>query len=449
MTLPAAASVSVAPGAAATVPLTVNAAGLEVGEVEGDLTVRCLDCTGDLLCAQDVDRLHVRLKVLWPEEELKRIDPKEYAPDQVLLVFDSDLKGARPPAEYVKGAVARSEGFDLGSVRRRVSLVTLPPGASVLAAVLAGQKDPAVRLAQPNFAYDLDQSGYNDPYAPDQWGPGRMRVEAAHRASRGRRVKVAVLDSGVDFRHPDLRKSIAEKVSFVAGGTYERDPHGTAMTGALAAEANNRIGIFGVAPEVEVLSVRVCAPKTPRAPETCATDGVARGLDFAVAKAASVASLSLAGPYDPLVRQLVDRTVSQGIVVVAAAGNSGPSAPPRYPSALPNVLAVSAIDARDGLYENAVRGPHVKIAAPGVGVMTTLPDGRYGPSTGTSIATAQVSGVAALLLSAHPGLTPKEIEDLLTSTARDLGAPGKDDLFGWGAVDACRAVAKATGKPDA
>jgi subtilisin family serine protease len=108
------------------------------------------------------------------------------------------------------------------------------------------------------------------------------------------------------------------------------------------------------------------------------------------------------------------------------------------------VIAVSAIDSNDKLYEKANRGPHVKVVAPGVDVFTTLPDGRYGPSTGTSIATAHVSGVAALLLSAHPGLSPKEVEDILTSTARDLGPPEKDDMFGWGAVDACRAVAKAT-----
>ena len=289
---------------------------------------------------------------------------------------------------------------------------------------------------------------YTVPYAADQWGPARLNVEAAHRFSTGRNVKVAVLDSGVDFRHPDLKGRVSEKVSFVQGGTYERDPHGTAMTGALAANAGDGIGIYGVAPGVDVLSARVCAPHAPRAPETCTSDAVSRGLDFAVSKSAAVASLSLTGPYDPLVRQLVDRAVAQGIVVVAAAGNSGPAGPPRYPSALPNVLAVSAFDEKDRPYENGNRGPHVKVSAPGVGVLTTLPDGRYGPSTGTSIATAQVAGVAALVLSARPGLAPKEVEDLLTSTARDLGPPGKDDVFGWGAVDACRAVAKAAGKPD-
>ncbi|MCM3875819.1 MAG: S8 family serine peptidase [Thermoanaerobaculia bacterium] len=448
MTFPAARSVEVAPGAAGTVPVTVNASGLDVGEVEGDVTVHCLDCKADLLCAQDVDLFHVRLKVLWPEEELKRLDPGEYAPAQVMLAFDDGARGSqRPPAEHVHGTVTRSESFELPSIHRRVSLLTLPPGSSVPLAVLQAQKDPAVRLAQPNFVYELAQLAYNDPYAAEQWGPRRMGVEAAHRTSTGKNVKLVVLDSGVDFRHPDLKRRIAEKVSFVQGGTYERDPHGTSMTGAIAAEPNNRIGIYGVAPDAEIFSARVCAPKVPHAPEACVSEGVARGLDFAVVKGASVASLSLAGPYDPLVRQLVDRAVSRGVVVVAAAGNSGPSAPPRYPAALPNVIAVSAIDSNDKVYERANRGPHVKVVAPGVNVFTTLPDGRYGPSTGTSIATAHVSGVVALLLSAHPGLSPKEVEDILTSTASDLGPPGKDDTFGWGAVDACRALAKAAKAP--
>ncbi len=445
MTFPAAASVTVAAGAAGAVPVTVNTSGLEVGEVEGDVTVRCLDCKADLLCAQDADLFHVRLKVLWPEDEIRRLDPDTYAPRQVLLAFDDGARGSRrPPSEFVQETAARSEGFDLPSIHRRIALLTLPPGSSVSLAILKAQKDPAVRLAQPNLVYDVAQSVYNDTYAAEQWGPRRMRIEVAHRSSKGKGVKVAVLDSGVDLLHPDLKGRIVEKASFVDGGRYERDPHGTAMAGAIAAEANNKIGIYGVAPEAEILSVRVCAPKAPHASESCATDGVARGLDFAVLKRASVASLSLAGPYDPLVRQLVDRAVSQGIVVVAAAGNSGPSAPPRYPAALQNVIAVSAIDSKDGLYEGANRGAYVKVAAPGVDVLTTMPGATYGLSTGTSIATAHVSGVVALLLSARPGLSPKEVEDILTSTARDLGPPGRDDSFGWGAVDACRALEKAT-----
>lgn len=448
MTFPGARSVEVAAGVAGTVPVLVNASGLDAGEVEGDVTVRCVDCKADFLCAQDVDLFHVSLKVLWPEEELEKLDPNEFVPEQVLLSFADDVRASpRPPADYVHGTVARSEGFTLPSIRRRISLLTLPPGSSVIAAILEAQKDPSVRLAQPNFVYELARGPYNDPYAAEQWGPRRMGVEAAHRMSTGKNVKIAVLDSGVDFRHPDLKKRIAEKVSFAEGGAYERDPHGTAMTGAIAAEPNNKIGIYGVAPDAEIFSARVCAPKVPHTPETCVSAGVARGLDFAIVKGASVASLSFAGPYDPLARQLVDRAVSQGIVVVAAAGNSGPSSPPRYPAALPNAIAVSALDSSDKLYEKANRGPHVKVAAPGVNVLTTLPDGRYGPSTGTSIATAHVSGVVALVLSARPGLSPKEVEDILTSTARDLGPPGRDDLFGWGAVDACRAVAKAADKP--
>jgi len=442
MSFPGATSVEVAPGAAGTVPVNVDTAGLSVGEVEGEVAVKCLDCKADPLCSQDVDLFHVRLKILWPEEELQRLDPKEYLPDQVLLVFDPGAKDAKAlgSALGLKG----SGTFDLPSIGRSVGLFAVPPGGSVAAFVAKAQKDMRVRLAQPDFLYEVTQSAYNDPYASEQWGPKRMGVEAAHRASSGKSVKVAVLDSGVDFRHPDLKGRVEEKVSFVDGGTYERDPHGTAMTGAIAAQANNRIGIYGVAPDVSVFSARVCKPKAPHAPEVCVTDGVSRGLDFAITKGAAIASMSLGGPFDPLVKQLVDRAVSANIVVVAAAGNSGPSAPPRYPAALENVIAVSAIDSKDRLYENANRGAYVKLAAPGVNVFTTMPDNKYASSTGTSIATAQVSGVVALLLASRPGLKPAEVEEILTSTARDLGPPGRDDMFGWGAVDACRALAKAT-----
>ena len=305
-----------------------------------------------------------------------------------------------------------------------------------------------MRLAQPNFVYELAQVPYNDPYAAEQWGPRRMGVEAAHRTSTGRGVKIAVLDSGVDFRHPDLKKRIAEKISFVQGGTYERDPHGTAMTGAIAAEPNNKIGIYGVAPDAEIFSARVCA-----------AEDFARAGGLRLRRSRARTRLRrrqgrFRGEPEPRgpVRPARERSSSTAPSREASSSWPPPATRgrrhrPDYPAALPNVIAVSAIDANDKLYENANRGAHVKVVAPGVNVFTTLPDGRYAPSTGTSIATAHVSGVVALLLSAHPGLSPKEVEDILTSTARDLGPPGKDDLFGLGAVDACRAVAKAANKP--
>jgi subtilisin family serine protease len=260
-------------------------------------------------------------------------------------------------------------------------------------------------------------------------------------------VAVAVLDSFINTKHPDLAGAISENVDF-----FERsrpaftEGHGTMMSGVIAARANNGIGIAGVAPDATVIAVRVCGALSLRAHEVCSSDALARGLDFAIADRARVISMSLAGPYDPLVSQLVERAVDGGIVVVGATGNNGLGVV-LFPAALAKVIAVTAIDREDRLFEKANRGSRVDLAAPGVDVFTLVSPQTVGSCTGTSPAAAQVSGVVALLLQVRPELSPAEVRQLLEETARDLGPPGRDDQFGWGAVDVCRALSKLTADP--
>ena len=119
-------------------------------------------------------------------------------------------------------------------------------------------------------------------------------------------------------------------------------------------------------------------------------------------------------------------------MLVAAAGNAGAKSPPLYPAANPNVIAVSATDAQDKLFSASNRGNHIALAAPGVDIFLPAPDGKYQMTSGTSFSAAYVSGLAALLLERNPALKPDEVRAILTKTARDLGAPGRDDLFGAG-----------------
>ena len=125
----------------------------------------------------------------------------------------------------------------------------------------------------------------------------------------------------------------------------------------------------------------------------------------------------------------------KGVILIAAAGNMGPKSPPLYPAADPNVIAVTATDDGDQLFTGAVRGPHLAVAAPGVDIMVPAPDEAYQLTTGTSVAAAHVSGVAALLLERHPNADAATILEVLTSTATKLNPKGRDDLFGWGLVD--------------
>lgn len=151
--------------------------------------------------------------------------------------------------------------------------------------------------------------------------------------------------------------------------------------------------------------------------------------------------MSFAGPNDPEIARSLIAASRKGVVLVAAAGNAGPKAAPLYPAAHPNVIAVAAVDARDEISRFSVRGHHVAIVAPGVDVVGPAPGQTYQLSTGTSVAAAHISGIAALLIELRPTLTPKTLRNLLLSTARDLGATGRDDSYGAGLADAYRAAA--------
>ena len=146
-----------------------------------------------------------------------------------------------------------------------------------------------------------------------------------------------------------------------------------------------------------------------------------------------------AGPKDPVERS-VAAAAAKGMVLVAASGNAGAKSPPLYPAANPNVIAVSATDADDKLFSASNRGAHIAIAAPGVDIFLPAPDGKYQMTSGTSFSAAYISGLAALILERNPALKPEELRTILTKTARDLGAPGRDDLFGAGEADAYAAV---------
>jgi subtilisin family serine protease len=127
-------------------------------------------------------------------------------------------------------------------------------------------------------------------------------------------------------------------------------------------------------------------------------------------------------------------------VLIAAAGNAGPKSPPLYPGADPNVIAVTATDANDKLFTGANRGRYISVAAPGVDILVPAPEGTYQLTTGTSVASAEVSGIAALLLERNPDLTPDDIRKILTSSARRLGTKDRDDDFGSGLVDPSKAI---------
>ena len=146
-------------------------------------------------------------------------------------------------------------------------------------------------------------------------------------------------------------------------------------------------------------------------------------------------NLSLGGPRDSLISELVHEAFVRGIIIVAAAGDKGLTTYPPYPAALPQVIAVAAVDIKGKPYAQGIKGDFITLCAPGVDIMTTLPGDKYNFCTGTSMATAYVTGAVALLLQKHPGLKPQKVRSLLEQSAIDYGPVGKDKQFGYGLVD--------------
>jgi hypothetical protein len=311
----------------------------------------------------------------------------------------------------------------------------IPAGRTVPEIIRAIETEAGIGTAQPNYRFTLAQQHGHDARAqPEmQYAPAKLNVPQAHRLATGERVLIAVIDSGIDTSHPEIDGLVAR--SFDALNSKEPPhSHGTAMAGAIVAHAN----LTGIAPAARILAVRAFGAKNTGAEGTTLT--LLRALDWAVANGARVINMSFAGPSDPELALALAAARKKGIVLVAAAGNAGAKSPPLFPASDANVIAVTAVDAEDRLFKLANRGKHIAIAAPGVDVLAPSPKRSYQVSTGTSIAAAQVSGIAALLLERKPDLTPDAVRKILASTASDLGPKGRDEQFGAGLADAFRAI---------
>ena len=304
--------------------------------------------------------------------------------------------------------------------------------ADVVRRELAG--DGSVRSVQFNLRYVLqDQKVTPTEGDPAQYALAQLRLPQAHALARGMNVTIAVIDSGIDANHPELANAIAD--SFDALGSKEGPHvHGTGIAGAIAAHAR----LMGSASEVRILAIRAFGASAGGAQSTSYV--ILKGLDYAALHGAQIVNMSFAGPRDSLIERAVAATAARGIVLIAAAGNAGPKSPPLYPAANPNVIAVSGTDAQEKLFSASNRGNHIALAAPGADIFLPAPDGKYQMTSGTSFSAALVSGIAALLLERNPALKPNDVRTILTGTARDLGVPGRDDLFGAGQADAFAAV---------
>jgi len=267
----------------------------------------------------------------------------------------------------------------------------------------------------------------------------------------GAGVKVAVVDTGIDCGHPDLAPNCVYGANFAAKGNklaFDDHGHGTHVAGIIAAR-DNGFGVIGVAPEAKLYAVKVLDENG-----SGAWSAVASGIVWAVKNGMNVINMSLGGSSSSqAVADAVQAASEAGILVVSAAGNSGCCDTVLYPAKLPGSMAVAAVDANDERASFSSTGPEVDVAAPGVDILSTVPTGTcklcdpsgYRSLSGTSMATPHVSGAGALLMSR--GLTNVQAWTQLSGTAKDLGFPGFDLLYGWGRVDALAAITQSPSFP--
>lgn len=298
-----------------------------------------------------------------------------------------------------------------------------------------------------------------------RWGLKKIEVPQAWEVTQGSDdMVVAVIDSGIDRNHPALKgrmwinqDEIPENnidddnngyIDDVYGWDFRDNDndslkgtsihwHGTFIAGLIAANIDSS-GIIGVAPHVRIMDLRFLASNNYFWESDW--DEFTEAVNYAVDNGAAIINLSIysyrAPPPD--FHRAIKRAVANGIIVVGIAGNDSSSI--QYPGKYDEVIAVSAIDKADKLASYSNFGPEVELAGPGTEVNSILPGGRYGRSSGTSLAAAHVTGTIALLLSLHPDLSLPQVREALAHSSRDLGKPGRDERFGYGLVNAATTV---------
>ena len=356
-----------------------------------------------------------------------------FVPNEILLELEA---GTRPVyfnvvLRRLRLTLLETQTFTLTG--RTLLRLRIDGGATVPRTLNALLPFTRVSAAQANFYYRFGQAQAAAPAEAGaaQYVVPKLHLMEAHRITNGDDVLVAVIDSKIDTQHPDLAGVIAEEYDTL-GTPAPAHMHGTGMAGAIASHAK----LIGVAPKVKLLAIRAFGGEGESAQGT--TFNILKSLDWAAGKNARIVNMSFAGPPDTMFRDMLAKAHARGMVLIAAVGNAGPRSPPLYPAADPDVIGVTATDADDKLLAQANRGPQVAVAAPGVQVLVPAPDDKYALTTGTSVAAAHATGVAALMLARNPELTPDEVRHDLMRTARAV--PGSKRDVGAGVIDALRAV---------
>ncbi len=326
-----------------------------------------------------------------------------------------------------------------------VDVLEIPAGRTAAGLLNAYLRNPNVAFAEVDEVWRVESTP-NDPLFWQQAQSVRIGLPDAWKLTTGSpEVPIAILDSGVDLTHPDLAGRFLPGYDFINSDADPSDDngHGTAVAGIAAETGDNGIGYAGANWRSPIIPVKVAT-----ANGTVPWSSAAAGLVYAADHGARVANMSFSGAsYSSSFMSAVDYALGKGVILCASSGNSGTEAI-QYPAAYPGVLGVGSMSVST-LSAFSTSGPHVDVVAPGEGVPTTcLPNNspygeRYFYFSGTSAASPYVAGVASLMVSMQPGLSPVQVADIIATSSTDFGDLGWDKQYGWGRINASGAVAAA------
>ncbi|TYS17673.1 S8 family serine peptidase [Rossellomorea vietnamensis] len=329
------------------------------------------------------------------------------------------------------------------SVKKRVSglgfeIVSYSNKANLSKIIKTYQGNPDVISVHKSAAFE--KLGKADPKVRKQPFLKELKAAEAQRLAGAHPVTVAVIDGGVDNKHPELKSNLLPSINMVDPlRGAEPDLHGTHVAGIIAGQKNNGIGGMGINPSAKILPVDVF-----NGSETAFDYVIAEGILRAIEEEADVINMSLGSNFpSPIIEKAVERAINAGITVVAAAGNSG-SDEREYPAGFEGVISVGAVNDENILTSFSNYGSSVDVVAPGETIYSTGYDhgqkSTFKKLSGTSMAAPMVAGAASLILSKYPDLTPAQVEHLLESTSRDLGAKGFDLQYGYGLINPADAL---------
>lgn len=328
---------------------------------------------------------------------------------------------------------AETLGKGSNTYRVRFSTTQEPPR---MAQILT--ENPTIVFAEPNYVRHMLRVP-DDSNLSQQWALENIHAFEAWDITTGGNIVIAVVDTGVKSSHPDLEGKILPGYNALLNNDQSDDDHGhgTAIAGLIAAKTDNGQGIAGICWGCSILPVKVLNSRG-----TGNDADLARGIRWATDHGAHIINLSLGGAENSqALRDAIDYAFQRGVLLIAASGNDHQLGNfTNYPAAYPQVVAVGATTNSDKIAGFSNTGEHIDLAAPGVALWTTTIDDDYGPPNGTSFSSPFVAGVAGLVLTLRGDLPNTDVACIIKASADDQGLPGKDAEYGWGRLNAVRAL---------